>query len=66
MPAKPHGEPVIVIDVVELQRVAERQDAGPMAVVSRRWLGDVLQALTDPDKVKLLNTRNAPAASASA
>ena len=49
-----------VIDVKALRMSAERQDAGPMAVVSRKWLGDVLTALLEPGETKLLLEDSAP------
>lgn len=52
---------MIVIDVAALRRAAERSDAGPMAAVERRWLGDMLKALLDPANVRILDEGNAPA-----
>lgn len=48
------------MDLPALKTAAERKDAGPMALVSRLWLGDVLSALLDPDAVKLLTGTDAP------
>lgn len=51
----------VVIDVAALKAAAERADAGPLAVVSRTWLNDVLDALLAPERVKLLG-HDTPAA----
>ena len=50
----------IIFDPAALEAAALRQDAGPDAVVSRAFLADVLEAVREPARIRLLGAGEAP------
>lgn len=50
---------MVLIDVQALKAASARDHAGEHCMVSRKWLADVLVAVTDPSQVKLVNVDDA-------
>ena len=58
--AKLHGEPMITLNVDELQYAADKGQPDDTAVVTRRWLRAIHFALTHPSETMLLKDGSAP------
>ena len=57
---------VIRFDAAALQAAATRTDRGPDAIVSRAFLRDVLMAVTEPGRIRIVHPGQAPTPLASA